>query len=75
MKKFRREKFFIAEGASGFNEQYMILGGKNLEVEEGKLEVGSDATPAQLARAFKSFSKGKLEKRKLLSRFINMVAV
>ncbi len=75
MKKFRREKFFIAEGASGFNEQYMILGGKNLEVEEGKLEVGSDATPAQLARAFKSFSKGKLEKRRLLSRFINMVAV
>ena len=75
LRKFRKEKFFVAPGACGFNEQYMILGGKNLEVSEQKLEVGSDATPAQLARAFKSFSKGKLEKRKLLSRFINMVAV
>ena len=75
LRKFRKEKFFVAPGACGFNEQYMILGGKSLEVSEQKLEVGSDASPAQLARAFKSFSKGKLEKRKLLSRFINMVAV
>jgi hypothetical protein len=37
-------------------------------------QVAEDATVAQMAKAFKKFSSGKLEKRKLLSRFINMVA-
>jgi len=50
------------------------LGGKHLEVSEEKLEVAEDASVAQMARAFKKFSSGKLEKRKLLSRFIDMVA-
>ena len=74
MKKFRKEKYLIVPGAKGFNEQYLILGGKNLEVQEEHLEVAEDASVAQLARAFKKFSSGKLEKRKLLSRFIDMVA-
>ena len=74
LKKFRKDKYIIAPEAGGFNEQYLILGGKNLEVQEEQLEVAEDATVAQLARAFKKFSSGKLEKRKLLSRFINMVA-
>ena len=74
LKKFRKDKYIIAPEAGGFNEQYLILGGKNLEVHEEQLEVAEDATVAQLARAFKKFSSGKLEKRKLLSRFIDMVA-
>jgi len=45
-----------------------------LEVEESPLEVAEDATVAQMAKAFKKFSSGKLEKRRLLSRFIDMVA-
>jgi hypothetical protein len=45
-----------------------------LEVQEEQLEVAEDASVAQMARAFKKFSSGKLEKRKLLSRFIDMVA-
>ena len=74
LKKFRKDKYIIAPEAGGFNEQYLILGGKNLEVHEEQLEVAEDASVAQLARAFKKFSSGKLEKRKLLSRFIDMVA-
>ena len=74
IRKFRKEKYLIAPEAKGFNEQYLILGGKNLEVAEEQLEVAEDASVAQLARAFKKFSSGKLEKRKLLSRFIDMVA-
>ena len=74
IKKFRKDKYLIAPEAKGFNEQYLILGGKNLEVAEEQLEVAEDASVAQLARAFKKFSSGKLEKRKLLSRFIDMVA-
>jgi hypothetical protein len=74
LKKFRKDKYIVAPEACGFNEQYLILGGKNLEVHEEQLEVAEDASVAQLARAFKKFSSGKLEKRKLLSRFIDMVA-
>ena len=74
LKKFRKDKYIIAPEACGFNEQYLILGGKNLEIQEELLEVAEDASVAQMARAFKKFSSGKLEKRKLLSRFIDMVA-
>jgi len=74
LKKYRKDKYMIAPEMMGFNEQYLIQGGKNLEVEETPLEVAEDATVAQLARAFKKFSSGKLKQRRLLSRFIDMVA-
>jgi len=74
MKEWRKNKYMIAPEMMGFNEQYLVQGGKSLEVEETTLEVAEDATVAQMAKAFKKFSSGKLEKRKLLSRFINMVA-
>jgi hypothetical protein len=74
LKNFRKDKYMIIPEGQGYNELYTILGGKHLEVEEEQLEVAEDATVAQMARAFKKFSSGKLEKRKLLSRFIDMVA-
>ena len=74
LRKYRKEKYMIGPEINGFNEQYLIQGGKNLEVEETPLEVAEDATVAQMAKAFKKFSSGKLEKRRLLSRFIDMVA-
>ena len=74
VKKFRKDKYMIFPEYAGFNEQYFIVGGKNLEVEDTPLEVAEDATVAQMARAFKKFSTGKLQNRKLLSRFIDMVA-
>ena len=74
LRKYRKDKFMIAPEMMGFNEQYLIQGGQNLEIEESPLEVAEDATVAQMAKAFKKFSSGKLEKRKLLSRFIDMVA-
>ena len=74
MKKFRKEKYMIVPEYRGFNEQYTILGGKNLEVRDVQLEVAEGATVAQLSRAFKKFSSGKLQQRKLLSRFIDMIA-
>ena len=74
LRKYRKEKYMIGPEVNGFNEQYLIQGGKNLEVEETTLEVAEDATVAQMAKAFKKFSSGKLEKRRLLSRFIDMVA-
>ena len=74
IRKFRKDKYLIIPEGQGYNELYTILGGKHMEVTEEKLEVAEDATVSQMARAFKKFSSGKLEKRKLLSRFIDMVA-
>ena len=58
MKEYRKNKYMIAPEMLGFNEQYLVQGGKNLEVEESPLEVAEDATVAQMARAFKKFSSG-----------------
>ena len=74
LKKFRKDKFHIVPEMKGFNEQYTILGGQNLEVHDEQLVVAEGASVAQMTRAFKKFSGGKLERRKLLSRFIDMVA-
>jgi hypothetical protein len=74
LRKYRKDKYMIAPEMMGFNEQYLIQGGKNLEVAETPLEVAEDATVAQMAKAFKKFSGGKLQQRRLLSRFIDMVA-
>jgi hypothetical protein len=52
----------------------LVQGGKALEVADQPLEVAEGATVAQMAKAFKKFSTGKLQNRKLLSRFIDMVA-
>ena len=74
LKKFRKDKFHIVPEMKGFNEQYTILGGTNLEVRDEQLVVAEGATVAQMTRAFKKFSGGKLERRRLLSRFIDMIA-
>ena len=74
LRKFRKDKYMIMSEMLGFNEQYLVQGGKALEVADQPLEVAEGATVAQMAKAFKKFSTGKLQNRKLLSRFIDMVA-
>ena len=74
LRKFRKDKYMIMPEMMGFNEQYLVQGGKALEVADMPLEVAEGATVAQMAKAFKKFSTGKLQNRKLLSRFIEMVA-
>ena len=74
LKKFRKNKYHIVPEMKGFNEQYTILGGQNLEINDEQLVVAEGATVAQMTRAFKKFSGGKLERRRLLSRFIDMIA-
>ena len=74
LRQFRKDKYMIMPEMLGFNEQYLVQGGKALEVADQPLEVAEGATVAQMAKAFKKFSTGKLQNRKLLSRFIDMVA-
>jgi hypothetical protein len=74
LRDWRKNKYYIAPGLMGFTDTYLMLGGKNLEVAESTLQVSTDATRSQMTKAFKKFNKGKLENRRMLSRFIGMVA-
>jgi hypothetical protein len=72
--KFRKEKFLI-ETKTSYDELY-IINTKGLEIDEvdhmDAVEVGS--TKAQIRRALKKNTNGKLQNRMLLNAFIKKVA-
>ena len=71
---FRKEKFLIEKGTS-YDELY-IINTKGLEIDEvdhmGSVEAGS--SKAEIRRALKKNTKGKLQNRILLNAFIEKVA-
>ena len=72
--KFRKNKFLIESGTS-YDELY-IINTKGLEIDEvdhiGAVEVGS--SKAEIRKALKKNTKGKLQNRVLLNAFIEKVA-
>ena len=74
IKTFRKEKSVVYRDVEGWSSLYIMKGGRDLHTEEKILEIGEDATRSQIRRAFSKFSKGRLENKKLLSQFVDMVA-
>ena len=74
MKEFRKEKSVVYKDVEGWSSLYIMKGGRDLQTEEKILEIGEDATRGQIRKAFSKFSKGRLENKKLLSQFVDMVA-
>ena len=74
IKTFRKEKSVVYRDVEGWSSLYVMKGGRDLQTEEKVLEIGEDATRSQIRRAFSKFSKGRLENKKLLSQFVDMVA-
>ena len=72
-KEWRKNKFLISKNTA-WSELYVIQGGKEFETTRQELTVGADATNAQLRTAFRKFTRGKLENRKMLSSFVEKVA-
>ena len=76
LKKVNKDKYLAVEGdVTGYDEYYLLQGGRNLEVENDSLDdelVG--ASKAKLKSAFGKMSKGKVESRTLLNRFVKLVA-
>ena len=72
--KFRKDKFII-ETNSSYDELY-IINTKGLEIDEvnhiGEIEAGS--SKAEIRRALKKNTRGKLQNRVLLNAFIEKVA-
>ena len=75
-KYWRKNGHMIVSGsmARGWSELYLVKGGKDLQTEEDIFTVKEDATKGQIRSAFRKFSKGKLENRMMLSKFVDMVA-
>ena len=74
IKTFRKEKSVVYRDVEGWSSLYIMKGGRDLQTEEKVLEIDEDATRSQIRRAFSKFSKGRLENKKLLSQFVDMVA-
>lgn len=72
-KKARRDKVYIIN-STGYDDYYIILGGKNLQIKEDEMEVESNATKSSLKNAFMKMQKGKSVNRVLLSRFAEKIA-
>ena len=72
-KQFNREGSLVVEDHDGYNEFYLIKGGKALDTDSD-LEVAEDASKRVLTTAFKKHSKSKTVNKVILSRFIKLIA-
>ena len=72
-KMMSKEKSVIAMH-SGMDELYIIKGGKALEINDEGLQVADSASKAQITTAFKKMTKGKLQNRVILQKFIEKIA-
>ena len=71
MKKWRREKTFSIK-TSGYHTYFGLS--SNALANDDEFEVKSDATKAQIKRAFFKSLKNKKMNKKILSDFVELVA-
>ena len=69
----KRNKFFMLNDV-GYDDYYIIPGGKDLQIEEEQLKVEKDAKKTEIKNAFLKFQKGKAVNRILLNRFVSKIA-
>ena len=73
-KEYRINKCVHEQNVLGYNEYYLVKGGKNLETQEDEFAVADDASNANIRTAFKKFSKSKKQNKVLLTKFGKAVA-
>lgn len=73
MKKLRSDKFLVSHN-EGYEEFYLIVGGKGLVVEDDELEIEGKVTSSKLKNAFIEMNRKKQVNRVLVSRFIQGMA-
>jgi len=73
-KEYRINKCVHEQNVLGYNEYYLVKGGKNLETQEDEFAVADDASNASIRTAFKKFSKSKKQNKVLLTKFGKAVA-
>ena len=73
VKKIRKEKFGILD-KYGYEDYYIIVGGRELDTDSEEFEVDDNATKGKLTTAFKKHTKSKTMNRVLLTRFIDTIS-
>lgn len=75
-KSMLRKTNFFASTVSGLDTLFVVQGGKDLHVDNSSVldELQSDAKKSQIQSAFKKASKGKLQSRIMLNKFIENIA-
>ena len=72
--EWRKKKFIITNNFSGYDEFYVIKTDKTFNVDDDEMEIDSTKTSSAIKRQFMKYSKGKREKRIILSKFIETIA-
>ena len=72
-KNSKQTKFYMINNV-GYDDYYIIPGGKDLQVTEDVLKVEENATKSAIKNAFMKMQKGKFVNRVLLNRFISKIA-
>jgi hypothetical protein len=72
-KQFMKDKFMLATDC-GYDELYIIRAGKSLEIKDEGLDVDAGASRAKLTTAFKKMTKGKLQNRVILTKFVEKIS-
>jgi len=73
-KEYRQNKCVTVDNVLGYNEYYLVKGGKNLETQEDDFSVKDDASNANIRTAFKKFAKSKKQNKVLMTKFGKAVA-
>ena len=73
-KEYRQNKCVTVDNVLGYNEYYLVKGGKNLETQEDDFSVKEDASNANIRTAFKKFAKSKKQNKVLMTKFGKAVA-
>jgi cobalamin biosynthesis protein CobT len=74
VKKIRNDNFLQSHNL-GYDDFYLLLGGKEMLTEEDVLEsVGDNPSASKLANAFKKMNKKRTVSRVLVNRFIQKIA-
>lgn len=73
-KEYRQNKCVTVDNVLGYNEYYLVKGGKNLDTQEDDFSVKDDASNANIRTAFKKFAKSKKQNKVLMTKFGKAVA-
>lgn len=71
--KFHRQNKYYGMADTGY-DNYFLVQGKDLEIQESNLDTGDDSSKNALKKAFISNQKNKFLNRILISRFVDHIA-
>lgn len=73
-KEYRKFKCVTFKDTLGYNEFYLVKGGKHLAAQDDEFQIDDDASTAKIRTAFKKFASSKKNNKSLLTNFGKAVA-